>query len=196
MLPIGPTSAYRGQSLTYRTISSDPDGDQMMYFRFEWGDGTPLYWSQYYYGNQYSESHAFTRLGTFYIKAQAMDNMGAASAWSSSCSLTVANNPPAAPYNPYPNDGSSIYATYYTLGWTATDLDSQYDTVRCDLKVDTLNPPVRLVASNLTSSYSNYSFYISGLLPTRTYYWNVVARDGGGAETAGPVWSFITGTKK
>ena len=193
--PVGPPLASRGQGVTFVTGTTDPDGS-ILYYRFDWGDGSPLVWSQYsYYGSQYSESHSYTRLGTFQVRAQAMDYYGATSAWSASCSLAVANVAPAVPSYYSPTNGSSIYSTYYTFQWSCTDQDAPYDTVLCDLRLDTLTPPVQAVATNILPSSYYVSYYVSGLRPTRTYYWQVVAHDCSGATTTGSIWSFVTGTK-
>jgi hypothetical protein len=195
-VPVGPGSAYRGQNLYFSTVCSDPDQDQM-YTRFDWGDGTPLVWSMYpYYGGSFNDDHVYTTLGTYRIKAQAMDIKGSIGPWSESCSLVVANQAPGAPSYSSPNNGSGIYYTYCTFQWSCSDPDSPYDTLYCDLRVDTLNPPVSAVATGLTASYSYFSYTHYGMLPSRVYYWKIVARDGSNATSEGPVWSFTTGTKR
>jgi beta-galactosidase len=69
----------------------------------------------------------------------------------------------------------------------ALDWSAPYAT-SSDLYLGTSNPPALFAANLQLPSYRLYT-----LAPGTTYYWQVVARSEGGT-TAGPVWSFRTGT--
>jgi hypothetical protein len=96
-------------------------------------------------------------------------------------SFTAIVAPPTAPGAPAPTLGAVNVVINAPLTWTpAADATSH------DLNFGTTNPPP-LVATGLTSP----SFAPAGVACAKTYYWQVVARNAGGA-TAGPVWSFTT----
>ena len=99
------------------------------------------------------------------------------------------NTPPAIPSNPTPEDKSSDVSMKPTLLWESSDPDG--DALKFDIYFGTeSNPP--LVESDLSTSV-----YLPGSLePNTTYYWKVVAKDGKGGETEGPVWSFTTEKRK
>jgi subtilisin-like proprotein convertase family protein len=59
--------------------------------------------------------------------------------------------------------------------------------VSYDVFLDTVNPPVRLIGSNVRAQQCR----ASDLVACTTYYWQVVARNTCG-ETEGPIWSFTT----
>ena len=61
------------------------------------------------------------------------------------------------------------------------------DAVSYDVFLDTVNPPVRLIGSNITAQ----QWAANDLAACKTYYWQVVARNTCG-ETKGPIWSFTT----
>jgi hypothetical protein len=87
--PSGPSIGLIGAFYNFSTSATDPDGDRVQY-RFDWGDGqisewTPLVNS----GVSASKSHSYPDTGTYYIKAQARDEHGATSGWSSSYSITI-----------------------------------------------------------------------------------------------------------
>ena len=87
-----------------------------------------------------------------------------------------------------PIDGTSNTLIYLDLSWAGGDPNS--DDVTYDVYLDTISPPVSLLAedSEETSLYS-------GALQTSTpYFWQVIVQDEHGRTTSGPVWSFTTGT--
>lgn len=98
------------------------------------------------------------------------------------------NHPPFAPTEPAPEPGAAGQDIYLILRWSCADPDTG-DTLKCDVFLDTLNPPITALARN--QPYFNYA--PRELNGKRTYFWKVVVRDNFGAETPGPVWSFTTG---
>ncbi len=95
------------------------------------------------------------------------------------------NNAPEDPSNPSPSDGATGVTFYPTLSWTCTDPDG--DPLVYDVYLGTVTSPP-LVSSNLTDS----AYTSPGLFENTTYYWKIVARDGGGLTGESPVWSFTT----
>jgi hypothetical protein len=97
------------------------------------------------------------------------------------------NRPPSAPSNPSPPDGTADVALTPTLSWTASDPDG--DPLMYDLYFGSISPPETLLVAELSTN----SFTIDVPLDSgTTYYWRVVANDGGGLSTQGPEWRFTT----
>ena len=88
--PDGPNDREGGDSGTYSTSATDPDGDQVQY-RFDWDDGgPPSSWTSFVgSGQSASKSHSWSSKGTYYVKAQARDERGATSGWSVSRRVDV-----------------------------------------------------------------------------------------------------------
>jgi len=95
------------------------------------------------------------------------------------------NTPPNQPFNPHPEDGAVDVSITIDLSWQCNDLDG--DALTYDIYFGTnSNPP--LVKSDHTSNT-----YDPGQLQyNTTYYWKIVAKDGKGGITEGPIWSFTT----
>jgi len=90
---------------------------------------------------------------------------------------------PDAPSHPTPDSGEKNVWTSTTLGWSCADPDG--DPLTYDVYFGTDNPPATMVSSDQTDT----SLARIGLTSGTTYYWRVVAKDGGIA-IPGPVWNF------
>jgi len=88
--PSGPTSGYVGETYTYSTSTTDPEGDQVKY-GWDWnGDYVVDEWTGYYSsGATCSRSHSWDSEGIYRIRVKAKDVNGAESGWSSSLSITI-----------------------------------------------------------------------------------------------------------
>jgi hypothetical protein len=92
---------------------------------------------------------------------------------------------PYIPSNPFPYDGETdVPIDGVVLYW--------YDcNIWKDVYFGESNPPP-LVAENLWQT----CYYDPGLMDANTtYYWKVVAKNGGGATYPGPIWNFTTGSR-
>jgi len=96
------------------------------------------------------------------------------------------NSPPAQPTLIAPSNADDNVNTSLNLVWECVDPDN--DSVTYNVYFSANNPPDSLVISNLVSA----SYSIAGLESSKTYFWQVVAKDSYGNETTGPVWSFST----
>ena len=112
--------------------------------------------------------------------------------------VTVVNSTPSIPFNPMPQNGSSVQFNVGSnltaaLGWNCSD-PNYGDTVAYDLYlsenqslISNSDPSVR-IAVGMTAK--------TAATPTlgygKTYYWRVKASDSYGAAVLGPVWSFTT----
>lgn len=95
------------------------------------------------------------------------------------------NNPPASPSNPSPAHESTILASRgVRLSWSATDPDG--DSLVYDVLIGT--DSLVQVADDHQDRSIQYD-----LEPSTHYQWRVIARDGRGGATTGPVWTFTTG---
>lgn len=101
--------------------------------------------------------------------------------------VTAENHPPFVPSSPSPPDGSGNIALSDRLSWGGGDPDSG-DTVTYDVYLGKINSPLVKVSQNQSIT----SYTPAALAYGTTYYWKIVARDGRGAETGGPLWSFAT----
>ncbi len=85
----GSDSAQVNESVTFTASATDPDGDNVA-IRFDWGDGDTSSWSSYVSsGQSISMSHTYTSTGTYYVKAQAKDENGALSGWSTAHEIVI-----------------------------------------------------------------------------------------------------------
>ena len=88
----GPTSGKAGVAYTYSATSTDPDGDQLVYW-FDWGDTTNSGWvGPSPSGIPWSTSNDWPTQGTYDIRAKAKDIHGAESEWSDPLSVTMPRN--------------------------------------------------------------------------------------------------------
>ena len=87
--PTGPNSGKPATSYSYSSSAIDPDGDQV-YLMFDWGDGTNTGWKgPFDSGDIDSESHIWTRTGTYSVKVKAKDTTGVESVWSTSLPIKM-----------------------------------------------------------------------------------------------------------
>ena len=79
--PKGPNQWMLDIAMACTTSTTDPSGVPVSY-QFDWGDGSTSEWSAFMAGGvSYSDTHSYTRLGSFAIKVRAK-NSKKASAWS------------------------------------------------------------------------------------------------------------------
>ena len=124
---------------------------------------------------------------TYYWRIVARDKWGVETAGPTWSYTTKAlNEPPLTPLAVSPDDGATGNPINVTLKYYTQDFEGGGCYVDIYFGTDP-NPP--LVAEHLTGEPQ----YQPGLLqPSTLYYWRIVARDVGGLETSGPVWSFAT----
>ena len=194
--PSGPSTRDVGESGTYSTSATDPDGDQVQY-RFDWdasgGHDYSGWTSLGASGHTGSLSHSWGSAGTYVVMAQARDSQGATSGWSNGWTVVVSetNNPPNTPSNPDPLDGATNVDINTDLSWTGGDPDLG-DIVTYDVYFEAYDSTPDILVSNDQSGTS----YDPGTLGSNThYYWQIVAKDNHGATTSGLVWDFTTGSQ-
>lgn len=95
--PQGSSQGRIGQSYTYSSVTSDPNGDNI-YYLFSWGDGNDSGWiGPYASGQTVSESHVWNVQGSFSVKVKAKDDPngdgdpsdGSESFWSNPLPITM-----------------------------------------------------------------------------------------------------------
>jgi len=90
----GPSSGNSGESYTYTAIGTDPDNDQI-YYLFDWGDGTDSGWlGLYNSGQKISESHSWSKTGSYEVKVRTKDINGAHSEWSDPLAISMPKSKP------------------------------------------------------------------------------------------------------
>ena len=87
--PSGEEKGKTGQTYTYTTSTTDPDGDQV-YYMWDWGDGNTSGWlGPFNSGAQASAEKSWSVKGDYSIKVKAKDPSGAESAWSDPLSIKM-----------------------------------------------------------------------------------------------------------
>jgi len=87
--PYGPIGGYAGESYTYTTHTTDPDGDYVCYV-FDWGwDNAYTITSMYPSGATASASIIWVSAGTYYVRVKAQDQYGLWSDWSFSLPVII-----------------------------------------------------------------------------------------------------------
>ncbi|MDP8239543.1 MAG: SUMF1/EgtB/PvdO family nonheme iron enzyme [Candidatus Hatepunaea meridiana] len=122
---------------------------------------------------------------TYYWKIAAMDDHGH-SIESAVWSFTTAENlPPELPFNPSPEDRAIDQPIDVVLSWECSD--PYGDPLTYEVYFGISEEDMERVSSDQDeTSFDPEDFEY---LP---YYWKVVANDGHGLETEGPVWSYAT----
>lgn len=172
----GPASARPADSLTYRFTSTDPDGDSV-YYMTSWGDGDTTDWSPAgASGEDYTQTHAYSDSGTYFIQAKAKDGKDAESVWSDSVQVRIGTFPPNTPSRP---SGPTACSTGLAYTWSTKALHPLRDSMSFQFswgngQVDSFG---RMVGSNqLFDTTHTYS------LPG-TYKIAARARDASGLES-------------
>jgi hypothetical protein len=95
----GPENGRVWKQQEYFFNTSDPDGDKVYYF-IDWGDGTNSSWiGPYPSGDVVTKSHAWSKKGTYIIKAKAKDINGNEGDWGQlSVTMPYSYNIPFQPF--------------------------------------------------------------------------------------------------
>jgi hypothetical protein len=164
-IPDGEIVCAAGQTYSYSTQATDPDGDHVKY-TFDWGDGTTSTTSLVSSGATASASHIWTLAPgtrtTVNLRAMTIDEHGLTSAWTNPEPIIVAakkvNHPPTIPSIPSgPTSGTS--GTSYTFSTSSTDPDG-----------DTIKYCFDWGDGNTWTGY-----FPSGQVVTASHSWNVPA---------------------
>jgi len=188
--PDGPDLVQVNKSYIFSTFTSDPNND-MVQFRFDWdANGTNDYseWSKYILpGDTMNVSNNWTTSGTYVVKAQARDEHGFTSDWSSGLSILV-NTPPLKAFDPEPEDDAKNVDVDADLSWSCSDPDGNSLTYNVFFEKNDPTPD-EMVSENQTETFFDPGALEYGI----KYYWQIVAFDNYSGSTAGPIWMFTTG---
>jgi PKD repeat protein len=97
--------------------------------------------------------------------------------------ISSPNNPPKIPFNPTPNNHTSVNINQ-DLYWNGGDPDIE-DTITYDVYFSTTSPPIKIISNQSATSYNpgtmNYN---------KKYYWKIIAWDNHGVYSTSPIWDF------
>ena len=118
----GPIQGVYNQTLTYTTVTTDPDGEPVFY-QFDWGFGDISDWlGPYTSGVPLSVPHAWAGMGAYLVRVIARDNKSATSEWSDILRVEITGNtPPDAPAIDGPSSGTVGETYEYTVSTTDVD---------------------------------------------------------------------------
>ena len=127
--PAGPTAGTIGESYTFSTSTSDPEGDTIR-FGWDWdGDETVDEWSGFVSsGSTDSRSHSWAGVGSFQVQVMAEDDQGGQSAFSPARTIVITENtPPNTPNTPTgPSSGKPGTSYLYSASSMDPDGDQVY----------------------------------------------------------------------
>lgn len=175
---------------------TDPDGDSVTYdVYFEAGDSSP---DELVSEGQPDRSYDPGRMDfstTYYWKIVAKDRYGFSTNGPIWHFKTEKNLAPIKPSNPIPADGANNVFINTNLSWISGDPNSK-DNVTYDIYFEEGNatPSYNGTIGPFPPDQENISYDLPGTMEKfETYYWKIVAKDGQGKKTTGPLWIFQTG---
>ena len=90
--PVGPIKFKVNELKDYTTLAIDPEED-LIYFLWDWGDGTTSDWEGPYESQETATaSHSWSDQEDYQIKVKAKDEYGTESEWSDPLSISVPRN--------------------------------------------------------------------------------------------------------
>ncbi|UCF13407.1 MAG: PKD domain-containing protein [Thermoplasmatales archaeon] len=98
----------------------------------------------------------------------------------------IPNNPPYAPSDPYPANGSTGVDVNIDMSWVGGDPDLG-DIVTYDVCFGTVYPPPKVVNNQSATAYDPGTLDVNS-----TYYWRIIAWDNYDTSSSGPIWWFTT----
>jgi len=209
-VPTGPATRLVGESGTYSTSATDPDGDQIQY-QFDWNAGGTHDYSGWASlvpsGQSVSMSHSWSSAGTYLVRAQARDEHGSVSDWSTGLTVTVTGGLEILDQESTRYDkANSIWSTRWSaqsfkpswgvltkvklyVGKAGSPSSDLVVSVRSSLNGADLTS-VAKSSGSIPSSLSWIDFDLPdiGVTPGSIYY--LVVRTSGGTSTQNYVWGY------
>lgn len=127
--PSGEISGLAGENLTYTTVTTDPDGDNISYL-FDWGDGTDSGWRGPYSNEEEGNaSHVWRSQGIYTVRVKAREDGKCAVPYETNLSnglvVHIINQPPTQPNL----TGLTRGKTGKSYPYTATSTDPNGDNI-------------------------------------------------------------------
>jgi hypothetical protein len=120
--PIGPDSVAWQETAAYRTVTDDPNKDQVLYV-FDWDDGDSTVVDYVSSGDTVEAFHAWLVMKPYGVRVKAKDDQGNWSAWSDTHLVFVGDtfNHPPLPFVVPPEDSAGVIKEEYTFQAYAID---------------------------------------------------------------------------
>ena len=180
----GATNVAVSGTLSWSTAPND-GGSSISYDLYMGTSSSGM--SLYKSGSGKSCSYSGLKNGQKYYWKVIVYNGSGKSAQSTTWNFTTKDTPaPTTPSSPSPSSGATNVAVSGTLKWSCSPNDGG-STLSYDLYMGTSSSNMTLYKSG-----SGTSCAYSGLSAGKKYYWKLIAYNGSGKSTQGPVWSFTT----
>jgi len=171
--PTGPATGRPKTSYSFRFRANDRDNDRTN-LTVDWGDNCAAASNWTEPGREVSLAHAWERAGTYRIRAMAMDNNSATSAWSNDAVIVI-NSPPDVPSAP---TGPSFGFTGDAYGFLASSTDPDGDRITLIYEWGDGNASVSLPLESGAETRVDHAWNKAG-----TYHIRVSAADSLGASS-------------
>ncbi|MBC7081578.1 MAG: PKD domain-containing protein [Thermoplasmatales archaeon] len=176
----GSNAGRKNIQYTFYFVSTDADGDKIKY-KVDWGDGSSSETGFIKSGENAILTHAWKKEGKYNIRAEAEDERGEKSGYSSYYIEIGEKEAPFPPTNPYPEDGATSVPLNVVLSWECYDPDN--DTLYYTIYLDG-----KKVAENITAN----KYQLHNLEPFKEYTWEVHVIDSDGLTSQSQTWHFRT----
>ena len=182
--PSGPTSVLVDDVHTYSAVTTDPDGDSLI-FEFRWDDGTAdSETGPVASGTDGTADHAWSSAGSYNVSVRARDGSSAYSNWSDPLTVVVSaepvednNSAPLTPDVPSGPDTGQV-GVNYMFSTSAGDPDGDPLTLTFDWDDGTTTTTGSMASGSLGSAIHSWS-------APGTYQVTVKASDDGGKASPG-----------
>jgi hypothetical protein len=180
-LPQGPAQGLVRTSLVYATSATDPDGDDVQ-ITFDWGDASKSVTQFAKSSEKLSASHAWSRTGTYYVRAKATDSKGGQSSSSAYLKVKISDTTNSPPRTPSPPAGVGIGYAGKSYSYLAYASDPNRDRIFYTFDWGDGNSTRTGLLNSGISARMPYSWSQAG-----TYLVRVMATDSNGASS---LWSY------
>jgi hypothetical protein len=92
-VPSGPTSGKAGVNYTFSSSTTDPDASDLLYYKWDWGNGESDWLGPYASGQSVEAIHKWLIPGDYQVKVKAKDSNGLESEWSDTVTIHIAVGP-------------------------------------------------------------------------------------------------------
>lgn len=192
--PSGPTYGKKNLEYEYTFSGIDPDYNDDVSFKIDWGDESSSNWTDYQPSGSINVTHSWDTDWIYFVTVKVKDEDQIESDWSDPLIVTIKNSNPCALDEPDPHHLEIGVNRTPILSWNGGDPDPG-DSVQYELTYGPyLNPSPTIVdVGTFPWNQTRIEYQMEEpLKPARLYIWSVEANDGCGGTNNSGYYLFTT----